>query len=104
MVGNSDYPVGEIAVASGTTIRYARQTLAIPDATLVKDALIEHDDHLGQLILKYEQTLSNPESTPEQIQALLEENNGRSFETKLNTIISKLQLTSLLDQTVGSLS
>lgn len=107
IVGNSDYPVGEIAVASGTTIRYARQTLAIPDATLVKDALIEHDDHLGQLILKYEQTLHNTESTPEQIQSLLdeiEEKDGRSFETKLNTIISKLQLTPLLNQTVGSLS
>ena len=74
---------------------------------IVKDALIEHDDHLGQLILKYEQTLNNPESSPEQIQALLdeiEEKDGWSFETKLNTVISKLQLTPLLDQTVGSLS
>ncbi len=107
MVGNSDYPVWEIAIASWITIRYARQTLTIPDETLVKNALIEHDDHLGQLILKYEQTLNNHESSPEQIQALLdeiEEKDGWSFETKLNTVISKLQLTPLLDQTVGSLS
>lgn len=107
MVGNSDYPVGEVAIASWTTIRYARQTLTIPDETLVKNALIEHDDHLGQLILKYEQTLNTPESSPEQIQALLdeiEEKDGWSFETKLNTVISKLQLTPLLDQSVGSLS
>jgi ATPase subunit of ABC transporter with duplicated ATPase domains len=59
------------------------------------------------LILKYEQTLNTPESSPEQIQALLdeiEEKDGWSFETKLNTVISKLQLTPLLDQSVGSLS
>lgn len=107
MMGMSDYPEGEITVAGGTTIRYARQTLSIPDDLLVRDVLIEHDDHLWQLILRYEQAIGEPTTTPDKLQSLLdaiEENDGWSFETKLNTIISKLQLTPLLDQTVGSLS
>jgi ATP-binding cassette subfamily F protein uup len=103
LMGKADAPVGDIAFTNGVTVAYLAQSLPFDPQKTVMEVLIHHDNKLGQLILRYEAAIEDPHTSPEQLQLLLdaiEENDARSFETKVKTIISKLQLQSLLHQTV----
>lgn len=69
----------------------------------VLDALFRHDHELGQLIRKYEQMLIHPDTDNDAMQNILiqiEEANAWEYEVQVKTIISKLQLTPLLEQTM----
>jgi ATP-binding cassette subfamily F protein uup len=69
----------------------------------VLDALFRHDHELGQLIRHYEQMLLHPETDDNEVQQMLskiEEANAWDYEVQVKTIISKLQLTPLLEQTM----
>jgi ABC transport system ATP-binding/permease protein len=69
----------------------------------VLDALFRHDHVLGQLIRKYEQMLIHPDTDDAAMQDILikiEDANAWEYEVQVKTIISKLQLTPLLEQTM----
>lgn len=107
LMGLTDAPIGEVHFTTGVKVSYLAQTLPVDPTRSVIDVLVSHDNELGQLILAYESALDDPTTSPEQLQVLLdqiESKDARSFETKVKTIISKLQLTALLHQPLASLS
>ncbi len=107
LMGLTDAPIGEVQFTTGVKVSYLAQTLPIDPTRTVIDILISHENELGSLILAYESALEDPTTNPEQLQLLLdqiESKDARSFETKVKTIIAKLQLNALLHQTIGSLS
>ncbi|MEI7477189.1 MAG: hypothetical protein WCJ81_01225 [bacterium] len=88
-------------------IGFLAQTFDVDPEMKVLDALFSHDHKLGQLIRRYEEMLLHPETDDAALQAILaqiEEAHAREYEVQVKTIISKLQLTPLLEQTMGSLS
>lgn len=107
LMWKSDAPIGEIIFTNDIRIGYLAQSLPLEPHSTVIDILVTHDNELGKLILRYEDALNTPSTSNEQLQALLDEidaKDARSFETQIKTIIAKLQLQSLLHQTIESLS
>lgn len=107
LMGRSDAPVGDIAFTHGITVAYLAQSLPFDPQKTVMEVLIHHDNKLGKHIMQYEAAIADSTTSAEQLQLLLdaiEENDARSFETKVKTIISKLQLHNLLHQAVWTLS
>lgn len=103
LMGRSDAPVGDIAFTHGITVAYLAQSLPFDPQKTVMEVLIHHDNKLGKHIMQYEAAIADSTTSAEQLQLLLdaiEENDARSFETKVKTIISKLQLHNLLHQAV----
>jgi len=95
-------------------VGFLTQLSDIPEDMTVLDALFAYDSEIGQLIRNYEAALMETEQNPDdsglrqiRIQELLakiEELDAREYEVKVKTIISQLQLTAYLNQTIWSLS
>lgn len=107
LMWRSDAPIGEILFTAWIKVSYLAQSLPIDMTKTVIETLVNYDNPLGNLVLQYEAACADPHTSPEQMQALLdeiEEKDAWSFETKVKTIISKLQLQKLLQQSMSSLS
>lgn len=103
----TDAPVWEIIFTSGVQVAYLSQSLSLDPTLTVIQTLVTHDNELWQLVLRYEAACEDPTTTSADMQSLLDEIEAKdawSFETKVKTIISKLQLQKLLHQSIWSLS
>ena len=97
----------EVIISKQIRVWFLSQTFDVDPQMSVLDALFRHDHALWQLIRKYEQMLIHPETDDDAMQNILiqiEEANAWEYEVQVKTIISKLQLTPLLEQTMWSLS
>jgi len=107
LMGRSDAPIGEILFTSGVKVAYLSQSLPLDQTKTVMQTLIAHEHELGQLVMRYEQACADPSTPHDTMTSLLqeiEEKQARVFETMVKTIISKLQLQKLLNQSIASLS
>lgn len=83
------------------------QSTKLNPEILVIDALFDVENELTQTIKIYEQLLANPETDADQLHMIIEkmeEMQAREYETKVKTIVSKLQITPYLQQKISSLS
>jgi ATP-binding cassette subfamily F protein uup len=107
LLGRTDSPIGEIQFTSGVKVDYLAQLIQFDPAKTVKETLVTHDNELWNLILRYEIACEDESVSSQEMQELLgeiEAKDARSFETKVKTIISKLQLQKLLNQPMHTLS
>jgi ABC transporter, ATP-binding protein len=77
-----------------------------PEKT-VADEVFETDHHSAQLIRDYEELLHNPAKDSESFTKLmvdLDEHQIRDYQSKVDTILAKLQLQDLLSQQIKTLS
>ena len=99
---------GTIERRKGLKIWYLSQDFQWDLDLPVLDYLFNVWDDRGQLIKNYEASLTSPELfSPQQINDLLvqlENLQARDYESKVQTIISRLNLTDLLNQKLNSLS
>ncbi len=97
----------EVHIYKNIRVWFLSQNFIVDPDTNVLDALFRHDHTLWQLIRKYEQMMLDPSADSDDLQKILseiEDANAWEYEVQVKTIISKLQLTHLLTQNVGSLS
>ncbi len=88
-------------------VRFLSQTFDVPDDMSVWDALYVHDNPLGQLLRKYELLLADPQADQiilHQTLQDIEKSHAWEYEVKLKSIVSQLQLTGYVEQSMGSLS
>jgi ABC transport system ATP-binding/permease protein len=107
IMGQLDATEWEVIISKQIRIGFLSQTFDVDPKMSVLDALFRHDHVLGQLIRKYEQMLIHPDTDDAAMQDILikiEDANAWEYEVQVKTIISKLQLTPLLEQTMWSLS
>jgi ABC transport system ATP-binding/permease protein len=107
IMGQIDPSQGEVVFNKNIRVWFLAQTFNVDPTMNVLEALFRHDHELGQLIRQYEQMLLHPDTDDNDVQVMLskiEEANARDYEVQVKTIISKLQLTPLLEQTMWSLS
>lgn len=97
----------EVIINKHIRVWFLSQTFDVDAKMSVLDALFRHDHALWQLIRQYEHMLLHPDTNDTAMQDMLmqlEEANAWEYEVQVKTIISKLQLTPLLEQTIWSLS
>lgn len=123
LTGKVDAEVGEVTFAKGIRVGFLSQETTIDSEMIVLDVLLNHETIFGELIGRYERLLLSMQNDHsngsrsatssnahqdalalQDILAEIEEKHAREYEVKVKTIISKLQLTPLLQQTYGSLS
>jgi len=88
-------------------LSFLNQDLRLDPDMLVIDTLFDADNELVQLIKKYEQLTQNQITDDSKLHETIEkmeELDARSYETKVKTIVSKLQIAPYLHQTIDSLS
>lgn len=99
---------GTIERRKGLKIWYLSQDFHWDLELSVLDYLFSQGDNRGQLIKQYEASLENPQSlSPDQMNDLLiqlESFQARDYESKVQTIISRLNLNWLLSQKLSTLS
>lgn len=99
---------GTIERRKGLKIWYLSQDFHWDLELSVLDYLFSQGDNRGQLIKQYEASLENPQSlSPDQMNNLLiqlESLQARDYESKVQTIISRLNLNWLLSQKLSTLS
>lgn len=99
---------GTIERRKGLKIWYLSQDFHWDLELSVLDYLFSQGDNRGQLIKQYEASLENPQSlSPDQMNDLLiqlESLQARDYESKVQTIISRLNLNWLLSQKLSTLS
>ena len=99
---------GTVERRKGLKIWYLSQVFHWDLELSVLDYLFSQGDNRGQLIKQYEASLENPQSlSPDQMNDLLiqlESLQARDYESKVQTIISRLNLNWLLSQKLSTLS
>ena len=99
---------GTVERRKGLKIWYLSQDFHWDLELSVLDYLFSQGDNRGQLIKQYEASLENPQSlSPDQMNDLLiqlESLQARDYESKVQTIISRLNLNWLLSQKLSTLS
>ena len=99
---------GTVERRKGLKIWYLSQDFHWDLELSVLDCLFSQGDNRGQLIKQYEASLENPQSlSPDQMNDLLiqlESLQARDYESKVQTIISRLNLNWLLSQKLSTLS
>lgn len=91
----------------GITVTFLDQQFDAPADMSVHYALYTHQDPVWLLIQQYEQALNNNDADSTHVQSLLhqiEAVHWREHETRVKTIISQLQLNTLLDKEIWMLS
>ena len=99
---------GSVERRKGLKIWYLSQDFHWDLELSVLDYLFSQGDNRGQLIKQYEASLKNPQAlSPDQMNDLLiqlESLQARDYESKVQTIISRLNLNWLLSQKLSTLS
>ena len=107
IMGQIEPSEGDITFAKNIRIGFLSQTFPVDPKMSVLDALFTHDHATGQLIRRYEKILLDPHADDTELHDILaqiEETHAWEYETQVKTVISKLHLTDLLQQPMGSLS
>ncbi len=99
--------IWEVVIHKWIRLWFLDQTTTIDPSMVVMEALFHHDHPLWQLIKRYENMILDPHTDDHAMQEVLaeiEQQNAWEYETKVKTIIAKLQLTPHLQKTMWSLS
>lgn len=107
IVGKIDLSDWEIEFNKNIKFWFLSQNLDQEVDSTVLDCLFSTDHTSAQIIKKYEQMILDPETNPDDLNEIIiqmEEHKAREYESKINIIISKLNLTDLLTQKLGTIS
>ncbi len=107
LIWEIDRTDGEINRGKNIHREFLPQENRLDPEAIVADILFDNDNPLAQLIKKYERLVQDPNVDTEILSKIIEEieeKHARNYETKIKTIISKLQINRYLDQKVSSLS
>jgi len=102
-----DLSDGEIEFNKNIKIWFLSQNMDLDNNKTVIDSLFSMDHPSAQIIKKYEEIITKQDFDADELNEIiwqLEENNAREYESKVNIIISKLNLTNLLSQKISNLS
>ncbi len=107
LAGVIDRTDGDIDWRKGIKVWFlSQQNLLNPDLTVL-DELFATEHISAKIIKEYESLLLNPEADADKLHEVImqmEEHKAREYESKIQIIISKLNLTELLTQKVSTLS
>ncbi|USN56236.1 MAG: ABC-F family ATP-binding cassette domain-containing protein [Candidatus Peribacteria bacterium] len=107
IMGESDYSQGSIERSDRIHVGRLRQEATFNPDQLVIDILFADDTPRAQAIKQYEKIISHPDFDPQafaDIQHQIDTLDAWTYESRVRSIISQLQLTPFLEQTFGSLS
>jgi len=105
MMGNLDVTEGSVEWRKWIKIGYLSQDFNLNSEKTVAEEVFETDHKAAWLIKQYEELMysSDSEQLTELI-PLLDENDIRSYQAKVDTILARLQLQDLLNQQIKTLS
>ncbi len=98
---------GDVVLKKWIKVGLLSQDMRLDDDKKVIDILFDDENQIAQTIKKYEQILIDPNFDQEELNNILtkiDELNAWEYESKVKTIVSKLQITSYLNQIVWTLS
>lgn len=107
MMGSLDKTDGKIERKKGLKIGYLSQEFILAPEKTVADAVFETDHLAAGLIKRYEALLHSESPDSEdlnQVIAALDEHQVWSYQSKVDTILARLQLQNLLTQPIKTLS
>ncbi len=107
MLGELDPTDGQLEWRKGLKISYLAQESSLDPEKTVADTVFETDHRAAELIKSYEALLYTSNIDAEQsteIIAALDEEQVRSYQSKVDTILARLQLQKLLQQPIKTLS
>ena len=107
MLWELDPTDGKVEFRKGLKIWSLSQEFVLNPEKTVADEVFETDHHSAQLIRDYEELLHNPAKDSESFTKLmvdLDEHQIRDYQSKVDTILAKLQLQDLLSQQIKTLS
>ena len=107
MLWELDPTDGKVEFRKGLKIWSLSQEFLLDPEKTVADEVFETDHHSAQLIRDYEELLHNPAKDSESFTKLmvdLDEHQIRDYQSKVDTILAKLQLQELLSQQIKTLS
>lgn len=97
---------GTVSIREGVRLGYLTQQPQAADHLTIKDILFDEKNKVASVVMRYEDCIHNPDTSPDVMQAVLEEMeslNAWEFDAKVNEITSRLGITSF-DQTFATLS
>lgn len=106
LTGEIEPDSGKVSVRQGVRLGYLTQTPRVSDETTVKDVLFSDDNEIATVVKEYEHCIHHPETSPEQMQAVLEkmeELKAWDYEAKVHEVIDKLGVPDI-DKPFGALS
>ena len=89
---------GLVSVRDGIKLGYLTQQPSVADNLTIKDILFDEQNQIAAVVMAYEACLHNPDTTPEQMQAALEqmeEYSAWEYESKVQEITSRLGIVHL---------
>ncbi len=98
---------GDIERNKHITTWFLTQDMRLDPSMRVIDALFDTNNEIVQTIKIYEELVQNPHTDQHELHAIMERIetlDARSYETKVKTILSKLRIAPLVQQTIWSLS
>jgi ATP-binding cassette subfamily F protein uup len=106
LTGEIQPDAGSVSIREGIRLGYLTQQPETDDDARVKDLLFSDDNDIARVVKDYEQCLHNSDTTPEQMQSVLEkmeELNAWDYESKVHEVIDKLGVPDI-DKKFGELS
>ncbi len=105
--GEIDKADGEILFRKWIKIGILSQESKLDENKKVIDVLFDDDNEISQIIKTYEQILIDPKLNHDKLNDILNKIdvlNAREYESKVKTIVSKLQINDYLNQEISTLS
>jgi ATP-binding cassette subfamily F protein uup len=106
LTGQIQSDSGKVVLRDGIRTGYLTQQPNVPASTPVKSLLFDEGNRVAMVVKQYEEAVHNPETSPEKMQALLEQMEDLKawdYDAKVQEITSKLGVPSL-EMNFGELS
>lgn len=106
LTGQVQSDSGKVVLRDGIRAGYLTQQPNVPNETLVKSLLFDENNKVAMVVRQYEEAVHDPETSPERMQALLEQMEDLKawdYDAKVQEITGKLGVPSL-EMSFGELS